>query len=61
MSAENIEKFFNKIDGDGSGSITVGELNQLFSRFDKDGEYQLYLMKMVKLWTFIFFINIKWF
>ena len=38
MSAENIEKFFNKIDSDGNGIVTVAELNELFARFDQDGE-----------------------
>ena len=41
MSAENITKFFDKIDADSSGSITVAELNALFARFDKDGEWML--------------------
>jgi len=41
MSVENIEKFFNKIDADGDGSIALSEMNSLFVKFDKDGSGRL--------------------
>merc|ERR1712150_129127 len=41
MSAENLIKFFQKIDDDNSGFITPDELNSLFAKFDKDGSGKL--------------------
>jgi Ca2+-binding EF-hand superfamily protein len=39
MSVENIEKFFNKIDADGSGTISIEELMGLFKKHDTDGRF----------------------
>ena len=53
MSAENLVKFFRKIDADNSGSITVEELNGLFAKFDKDGR----CLAKYALRTFTKYIN----
>ena len=49
MSAINIEKFFEKIDADNSGSITVGELTGLFKKFDKDGKFRFWFKRISKV------------
>ena len=38
MSVENIQKFFDKVDDDKSGTITLDEFKELFRKFDVDGK-----------------------